>query len=474
MQPGKGMTLAESNELLRNRSERARQEAMKIGNYDPTREALNFEVTRGGKIIPLNKKVSIPDRIASSLASRGIKDPNANLDVPKFRTLAKFIFGGSRERMRELAFGAQEVDFGNEADNSHVKRCEDIEKWARDVYKFMGDKYGEENIAAFVVHLDETNPHVHCVLLPIKDGKFKYKEIFAGKDKFEFSAKMKALHDELSKVNSYWKLERGTSRTETHAKHRSTEEYRRSLTAECNSLESDISQGKSELTQLRLDIKKAMKAKKGLETMIANLEKQKAEKEALIEHLNETLKAKEGDPLRLKQEIEKLTKELEAIDSKLADKKEKYQTAEQQYDELIKKMDAMQKRSEELEAKGLKYAHNEDQRVQGILYREMLNALINEQVARMSNLGENGIELFEGSLLQTFAEQGNEFVSCCVQLFHGLVCDATTFAKSHGGGGTTNNNWGRKKDDDDNEWMRRCAKMATRYLKASNSRNVKR
>lgn len=35
---------------------------------------------------------------------------------------------------------------------------------------------------------------MHCTLLPIKDGKFAYKEIFAGKDKYEFSERMKQLH----------------------------------------------------------------------------------------------------------------------------------------------------------------------------------------------------------------------------------------------------------------------------------------
>lgn len=34
-------------------------------------------------------------------------------------------------------------------------------------------KYGEENIAAFIVHCDELNPHIHCTLLPIKDGRLR-------------------------------------------------------------------------------------------------------------------------------------------------------------------------------------------------------------------------------------------------------------------------------------------------------------
>ena len=79
--------------------------------------------------------------------------------------------------MRQLAFGNQEVNFKRGSDNSQVTRCPGIEKWAQDMYHFMADKYGEDNIAAFVVHLDETLPHIHCTLLPITEkNKFSYKQ----------------------------------------------------------------------------------------------------------------------------------------------------------------------------------------------------------------------------------------------------------------------------------------------------------
>lgn len=107
--------------------------------------------------------------------------------------------------MHELAFGTQKVDFEKGADNTRIKRKSDIERWAKDVYAFVCGRYGEQNIAAFIVHLDELNPHVHCTLLPIKDGRFAYKEIFAGKDKFEYSARMKQLHtDFFAEVNTKW------------------------------------------------------------------------------------------------------------------------------------------------------------------------------------------------------------------------------------------------------------------------------
>ena len=77
--------------------------------------------------------------------------------------------------MQELAFGTQQVDFEKGADNTRIERKRDIERWAKDVYSFVCGRYGEQNIAAFIVHLDELNPHIHCTLLPIKDSRFAYK-----------------------------------------------------------------------------------------------------------------------------------------------------------------------------------------------------------------------------------------------------------------------------------------------------------
>ena len=217
----KGMTVAQSNEHQRRWTDKGWESATRMGNYDPSREHLNIEVVKG-EIKPVDKTKTI----ASILRERGITDPNMGLEEPKYRTVVNFIFGGSRERMRELAFGNQQIDFEQGADNSNAHREKDIEEWAKDVYKFVANRYGEENIAAFIVHLDELNPHIHCTLLPIENERFAYKKIFAGKDKYEFSQRMKQLHNDFAEVNRKWGMERGSSISETGARHRTTEEYR--------------------------------------------------------------------------------------------------------------------------------------------------------------------------------------------------------------------------------------------------------
>lgn len=110
VQVSKGITAAQGNEHLRNRSKEAEKYAMSKGNYDPTRKHLNFEIASGGKIRPIDTSRNIPERMADILGRRGIKDPNEGLIEPKYRTVVNIIFGGSRERMHELAFGTQKVD----------------------------------------------------------------------------------------------------------------------------------------------------------------------------------------------------------------------------------------------------------------------------------------------------------------------------------------------------------------------------
>lgn len=150
--PGKGMTVSQSNEHLRV-AFRGAYLAKLSGNFDPTREHLNFEVQKGGIITPLDKKNSIPKRIKENLKKRGIVDPNKGMEEPFYRTVANVIIGGSRDQMHRLAYGFQVVDLEKDANNSQIVRMPEIEKWAQDMYKFMSNKYREENIAAFIVHL---------------------------------------------------------------------------------------------------------------------------------------------------------------------------------------------------------------------------------------------------------------------------------------------------------------------------------
>lgn len=476
VQVSKGITAAQSNEHLRDRSERAEKYAMTKGNYDPTRKHLNFEVVPGGKIRPVDTSRNIPERMADILRFRGIKDPNEGLPEPKYRTVVNIIFGGSRERMQELAFGSQKVDYEKDADNSHIQRKADIERWAKDVYSFVSGRYGEQNIAAFIVHLDEINPHVHCTLLPIKDGRFAYKEIFAGKDKFEYSARMKQLHsDFFSEVNTKWGMSRGTSISETGARHRSTEEYRRMLSEECTSIEENIKRHQQVLGELQTDIRLAERRVKGLTTMVANLEVQKAEKESLLSAAELNLKENKGNAAELAARIKMLEKELQGISRQLADKQEKLQTADRQLISLKENMDAIAERTETLKEEAYHYSQDVHSKVDTLLKDVLLENMVSEYRSASVQMGESERQLLDGSLMQSIAERGTEVMHCATMLFLGMVDDATTFAESHGGGGGGSDlRWGRDEDEDNRVWALRCMRMASRMMRPAIGKKPKR
>ncbi len=476
VQVSKGITTAQSNEHQRNRSEKAEKYAKDKGNYDLSRRHLNFEIAPGGKVRPIDKSRSIPERMAEILERRGIKDPNEGLAEPKFRTVVNIIFGGSRWRMHELAFGKQFVNFNEDADNSHIVRQKEIERWAKDVYSFVSGRYGEQNIAAFIVHLDELNPHVHCTLLPIKDGKFAYKEIFAGKDKYEYSQRMKQLHtDFFSEVNTKWGMSRGRSISETGSRHRTTEEYRRMLSEECTTIEENIARHQEVFSSLQSDIRLAERRVKGLTSMVNNLLQEKAEKEAALAELHRQILAGHDNPDALRQQVQELEQELSAIQSKLDDKQEKLSEADRKLDALREEMTAMKERTEELRQEAHRYSDTIRQGADTVLRNALLENMVSEFSERVARLSNEGKDVFDGSLLQAFAENGTEVMYCATLLFLGYVDDATTFAEGHGGGGSSSDlKWGRDDDEDERAWARRCMMKAARMMRPSSGKRKKR
>lgn len=336
-------------------------------------------------------------------------------------------------------------------------------------------KYGEENIAAFIVHCDELNPHIHCTLLPIKDGRFAFKKLFAGKDKYEYSAKMKQLHSDFAEVNAKWGMSRGTSVAETGARHRSTEEYRRHLSEQCTTIEQQIVQHKKALSDLNKDIDIARRRVKGLSSMVENLLREKAEKEAQLANLQQQILEGKANPEALKEAVAKLEDELTIVQNKLADKQEKLLMAHQQLEELKSDMTDIQQRTDDLKSEAQEYARDVHSKVDSLLKDALLENLVNEQQHRLAMLNEVDLKMFDGSLLQDLAERGTEIMHCATLLFLGMVDNATTFAEGNGGGGSGNDmKWGRDDDEDNRAWARRCMMMACKMMRPSIGKKPKR
>ncbi len=465
-----GITSNQSNEHQRRWSERSWNVAIKGGNYDRTRERLNFEIAKGGVVQPIDKTKSIPQRIKETLAARGIVDPNEELKrkgkEPNRRTVVNIIFGGSREQMHRLAFGNQEVDLTHGADNSHITRCSDIEEWAKDVYKFACDKWGEDNIAGFYVHLDEKNPHIHCTLLPITArNKFSFKELFAGKDKIEFKERTLQLHNELAVVNERWGLGRGRSIMETGARHRSTEEYRRELRQQCDALEIEIGDKHETLRELYAYIRKAEKRCKGLSTMVRNLETRETELNAQLAQLEADLSSGAGDAADIRRRIADFENKLRVTTSSLADKKLKLKNADRQLARLQSELQSVNEQKANAQTQYREFTADNQAQIRMRLTDAIFGKAVLDIRSLLSAMTPEQKAVFDDEFLMALSEKPTEILKCAMYLFAGYVDGAIQFAKGSGGGGSGSElPWGRDPNEDDRHFAYRCMMRAHRML----------
>lgn len=538
MRLSKGFSPSQGNEHLRRLDDCERAQKARW-NYDPSREHLNFEVGKGGVVTEVNKFKTINQRIQEYLDSRGIVNPNKKyidqgLD-PKYRTVVNFILGGNREVMRNLAFGNQKVDWEHGADNSDLKRMPEIESWAKDAYAFMCKKFGEQNIAAFVVHLDEANPHVHCTVLPLTEkNRFSFKKIFTkGVNTREALVEyMESLHTEYAEeVGLKYGMERGDSIKETGAVHRTTEEYRRKLWKDAQEKEEEvreniktIEQQNSTITNQRgiiaslsREIKHSAARLKALATMIKNLETHKADLEQEIKKFNRDLAAGKISKEEADRKLSKINAEIKKIEEKIIDKADKLKAAEsklhdaeQRKAELeAKAHEAEEKRSSEEQKTALaveKTAKAEGKyQVIKAKYKEIapkVNLKVSHEFgslgfhmaaldmkSRLSKYGElrNSLspsqrdfldrtvgEIFDGSLIENVAENSANLCSVAASLYLGYLNAATRIAQSCGGGGGPGTGWGKRDDENDMDFRRRCFGMAMKMMKPGRQQRLKR
>ena len=145
-----------------------------------------------------------------------------------------------------MAFGTQDLKLDKDSDNSHIHRCKEVEQWALDVYNWCCRRYGKENIIGFQVHLDETSPHIHALIVPVgvrpKSGRecVMWSAKF-GKNKYEYGSILKEMHTSLyEEVGSKYGLERGDSVEGRNIQHLNKRDYIRKLAKEQKKMEKAI------------------------------------------------------------------------------------------------------------------------------------------------------------------------------------------------------------------------------------------
>ena len=323
VEAGKSFGTAEANENERrwNDDKIDRKNQDPTNHYDKTRMKLNFEIGPDGKVHPLGyQEKSLEVRLQERLTELGWKPFKPDSKIQP-NCCAKFIFGGNHDRTLEMAFGPQTVNLDKGADNSHLQRCPEIEQWAKDVYDWCAKRYGQENIIGFQVHLDESSPHIHALIVPVGQRAKSGRECVMwsakfGKNRYEYGRILREMHTSLyEEVGSKYGLERGDSIDGRNVQHLHKREYIRKLTQEAKQVE---------------------KAVKGLQTMMRHLESkiysynhqlEEAEKELASGRI--TLDRYE----KQKADIQKLIAEYQA---KLEDKADKLNEKEQELERLTR------------------------------------------------------------------------------------------------------------------------------------------
>ena len=248
VEAGKSFGTAETNENERrwndDKIDRKNQEP--TNHYDKTRMKLNFEIGPDGKVHPLGyQEKPLEVRLQERLDELNWKPFKSNSKIQP-NCCAKFVFGGNHDRTLEMAFGNQSVNLEKGADNSHLHRCDEIENWAKDVYDWCAKRYGQENIVGFQVHLDESSPHIHALVVPVgirpKSGRecVMWSAKF-GKDRYEYGRILKDMHTSLyDEVGSKYGLERGDSIDGRNVQHLNKRDYIRKLTKEAKQAEKAV------------------------------------------------------------------------------------------------------------------------------------------------------------------------------------------------------------------------------------------
>ena len=388
--------------------------------------------------------------------------------------------------------GPQTVNLDKGADNSHLQRCPEIEQWAKDVYDWCTKRYGQENIIGFQVHLDESSPHIHALIVPVGQRAKSGRECVMwsakfGKSRYEYGHILREMHTSLyEEVGSKYGLERGDSIEGRNVNHLSKRDYIRKLSK---------------------DAKQAEKAVKGLQSMIRHLESKILSYNQQLEKAEQELASGKITLDRYESQKTDIQKLIAEYQNKLEEKAGKLHAKEQELEQLTK--DAAKARSvvqpfrnhkvdftppritEKVPLFGTgKWVERQNQHIEKSfteIVRKIESLYRNDAAKQVANAQQNILadfgELFQlrndvksltenndnlKSTLETILDQlANPSLRTKIFTIADALIGGTPIAVSPGGGGgsTSDLPWdGRRPDEEEEAYRRRCLLHASRMV----------
>lgn len=498
VEAGKSFGTAEANENERrwNDDKIDRKNQDQTNHYDKTRMKLNFEIGFDGKVHPLGyQEKSLEVRLQERLAELGWKPFKPDSKIQP-NCCAKFIFGGNHDRTLEMAFGTQTVNLDKGADNSHLQRCPEIEQWAKDVYNWCAQRYGQENIVGFQVHLDESSPHIHALIVPVGQRAKSGRECVMwstkfGKNRFEYGKILKEMHTSLYEdVGSKYGLERGDSVDGRNVQHLHKRDYIRKLTKEAKQaekavkgLQSMMRHLESKIFSYRLQLEEAEKELASGRITLDRYEAQKADIQKLITEYQAKLEDKTDKLHAKEQELERLTADATKARSvvqpfrnhkvdftppQITEKVPLFGTDKwierqnhyiaKQFSEIVRNIESLYRNDAARQVEAAQHNLLADY---GELYQ------LRRDNKSLSDANES-LEAELNTLLEQLAIPSVRNIIFAVA--DALIGGQPVSISSGGGGSTTDLPWdGRRPDEEEEAYQRRCLLHASRLVKAAKS-----
>ena len=87
------------------------------------------------------------------------------------------------------------------------KEPEELDRWCEENMKFLKQQFGDGLVGA-VLHTDESTPHIHAIVIPMKDGRLSHSSYFGSK------STLSDLQDRYAEAMVSFGLDRGERRTQ--------------------------------------------------------------------------------------------------------------------------------------------------------------------------------------------------------------------------------------------------------------------
>lgn len=211
---------------------------------------------------------------------------------------------------------------GTHADMEQIEKNGRLDKWCQDNVDWLRKTYGADNVVSAVLHMDEETPHLHATIVPIVMGeRKKQKKELAVKKRYRTKAPAPRLcaDEVMSRANliryqdtyaeqmAAYRLQRGIKGSE--AQHISTHEYYRSLIAQGEVLQANITQLLAKADEAQRTIAEAAQAKQELARIKSAIKREQRHACMVVAECEQT---------RLKAKAETKTEELKNSATKTA------------------------------------------------------------------------------------------------------------------------------------------------------------